>query len=71
MKYWIIEVIQNIDILCNVVFWFLTCLFALGSCIDKGSAFHPKPIVIIIWLIAMVGVIFIPSKEVMVHIFLG
>lgn len=68
MKYWIIEVIQNIDVLCNVVFWFLTFLFVTGLCIDKGSAFHPKPIVIIIWLIAMVGVIFIPSKDVMLNL---
>lgn len=68
MKYWIIEVIENIDVLCNVVFWFLTFLFVTGLCIDKGNTFKPKRIVVIVWVIAMAGVIFIPSKGVMLNL---
>ena len=65
MKQWVIEIIHNVDILCNVAFWISTmALFALSLNGDESAkeiaAFWLK-----VFLVSLFGVVFIPSKEVL------
>ncbi|MDO5058607.1 MAG: hypothetical protein Q4D82_01540 [Neisseria sp.] len=62
MKLWLISIIVSINALCNFVLWFWICYFSLHA-IRKDSI----PIIKGFWrwsmIIALLGVLFIPSKE--------
>ena len=68
MNIWLIEIIHNIDILCNITVF---CLMAyrisyIHACRKLGTeptVSETDLLVRRIWYIALAGVIFIPSKE--------
>ena len=74
MKTWLIEIIHNIDILCNITVF---CLIAyrisyIHACRTLGTeptVSETDLLVRRIWYIALAGVIFIPSKETLKVIF--
>ncbi|MDK4689751.1 hypothetical protein [Kingella negevensis] len=74
MKTWLIEIIHNIDILCNIIIF--TVLAYKLSYIHAYRKYKVEPIlnktdllIRRIWYIALVGLIFIPSKETLQIIF--
>lgn len=68
MKLWLIEIIHNIDIVCNVVFWWMLAFYLIGYSKSRGIALNIGRQALIVWLLALIGVIFIPSKEVLFKI---
>ncbi|MDO4693073.1 MAG: hypothetical protein Q4A62_00380 [Eikenella sp.] len=62
MNLWLIEVIHNLDILCNIVFWLLAAVILV---IPEA---HDNKVILWIWLIALLGVIVIPSEPVLQHL---
>lgn len=62
MNLWLIEVIHNLDILCNIVFWLLAAVILVVP-----QALENK-MILWIWLIALLGVIVIPSERVLQHL---
>ena len=69
MKIWLIEVIHNIDVLCNIVFWFVLAFVWIGYIRSGRQNMMISSRLFKIWLIALIGVIFIPSKEAMYQLF--
>lgn len=68
MKYWLIEIIRNTDILCNIVFFVLTALFVFTS----KTAQQAREYVLTFkrpWLWSFLGVMLIPSKDVLYKLF--
>ncbi len=65
MKQWVIEIIHNVDIFCNVAFWISAmAIFAL-SCSGDESAKEIAGFWLKVFLVSLFGVVFIPSKEVL------
>ncbi|EFC51657.1 MULTISPECIES: hypothetical protein [Neisseria] len=65
MKQWVIEIIHNVDILCNVAFWISAmALFALSLNGDE-SAKEIAGFWLKVFLVSLFGVMVIPSKEVL------
>jgi hypothetical protein len=65
MKQWVIEIIHNVDILCNVVFWISAVVIVFLSLSDDESAKEIAGFWLKVFLVSLFGVVFIPSKEVL------
>ena len=68
MNIWLIEIIHNIDILCNITFFYLMAyrISYIHACRKLGTEPTVSETDLLarrIWYIALAGVIFIPSKE--------
>jgi len=61
MNIWLIDIIRSANLVCNVLFFVLTWIAA--GLISKGRKAEITPLMIGIWIVCLVGVIFIPSKE--------
>lgn len=65
MKYWLIEFIHNVDMLCNIafvtinLFIFVTYLKSENNTLVIGKNIRR------LWFICLIGIILIPSKEVL------
>lgn len=60
MKIWLIDTIRSADLVCNVLFFVMTWIAA--SLISKGRKAEITPLIVEIWIVCLVGVVFIPSK---------
>lgn len=67
MNIWLIDIIRSADLVCNVLFFVMTWIAA--GLISKGRKAEITPLMIGIWIVCLVGVIFIPSKETLKVIF--
>jgi hypothetical protein len=67
MNIWLIDIIRSANLVCNVLFFVLTWIAA--GLISKGRKAEITPLMIGIWIVCLVGVIFIPSKETLKVIF--
>lgn len=68
MNIWLIEIIHNIDIFCNVVFWWLLVFYLMAYAKSPRVSLNIGKKIFRIWLIALTGVIFIPSKSTLYQI---
>lgn len=65
MKYWLIEFIHNVDMLCNIsfatinLFIFVTYLKSENNTLVVGKNIRR------LWFICLIGIILIPSEEVL------
>lgn len=62
MNIWLIEIIHNVDILCNIVFWALLVFYLMAYAKSSTIRLNIGKKTFRIWLIALMGVIFIPSE---------
>lgn len=67
MNIWLIDIIRSADLVCNVLFFVMTWIAA--GLISKGRKAEITPLMVGIWIVCLVGVIFIPSKETLKVIF--
>ena len=67
MNIWLLDIIRSADLVCNVLFFVLTWIAA--GLISKGRKAEITPLMVGIWIVCLVGVIFIPSKETLKVIF--
>ena len=67
MKIWLVDTIRSANLVCNVLFFVMTWIAA--GLISKGRKAEITPLMIGIWIVCLVGVIFIPSKETLKAIF--
>lgn len=67
MNIWLIDITHSADLVCNVLFFVLTWIAA--GLISKGRKAEITPLMIGIWIVCLVGVISIPSKETLKAIF--
>lgn len=62
MKYWLIEVIHNLDGLCNIGFW----LIAIIMLLDYAKSYRLKlvihPRLFYLWVVCALGVLLIPTE---------
>ena len=68
MKLWLIEVIHNIDVFCNIVFWWMLAFYLIGYSKTQNMNLGIGRQALTVWLLAVAGVILIPSKEALVKI---
>lgn len=62
MKYWLIEIIHNMNIICNGIFWFVPLI----TLRDLGITISPE--LSKIWFGSCLGVLFIPSRETLIQL---
>lgn len=62
MNQWLIKIIYNIDILCNLVFWWIPAFVLLAYIKSPGVSLAVDAKMTRIWFVAMAGVIFIPPE---------
>ena len=62
MKIWLISVIHNIDVLCNLVFWWIPAFVLIAYTKIPGRSVGVSQRLAAIWLVALAGVIFIPPE---------
>lgn len=62
MNVWLIDIIHNVDILCNIVFWWMLGFYMLGYAKSRHMHLNIGRKSFVVWLIAVIGVVFIPSK---------
>lgn len=62
MKIWLISVIHNIDVLCNLVFWWVPAFVLIAYTKIPGRSVGVSRRLAAIWLAALAGVIFIPPE---------
>lgn len=60
MKIWLIDTIRSANLVCNVLFFVMTWIAA--GLISKGRKAEITPLMVGIWIVCLVGVVFIPSK---------
>lgn len=60
MKIWLIDIIRSANLVCNVLFFVMTWIAA--GLISKGRKAEITPLMVGIWIVCLVGVVFIPSK---------
>lgn len=67
MKFWLIEIIHNIDMLCNGVFWIITLIVLMGYAKSRSLnvGIHPK--LAFVWSVSALGILLIPSKDALVQ----
>ena len=70
MKIWLIEIIHNVDVLCNVIFWWLLGFAFVSHLKSSSLILNINRRLFMVWLIALMGVLFIPTKEAL-HLMLG
>lgn len=63
MKHWLIEIIHNIDMICNGIFWFIPLFLLIGYSKSGELGLTISYELRNIWFGACLGVLFIPSKE--------
>ena len=62
MNQWLINIIHRIDILCNLVFWWIPAFVLLAYIKSPSMQLAVDGTMIHIWFVAMAGVIFIPPE---------
>ncbi len=62
MNQWLINIIHNIDILCNLVFWWIPAFVLLAYIKSPSMQLAIGRKMARIWFVAMAGVIFIPPE---------
>ncbi|WP_094574583.1 hypothetical protein [Kingella denitrificans] len=62
MKIWLISVIHSIDVLCNLVFWWIPTFVLIAYTKIPGRSVAVSRRLAAIWLAAVAGVIFIPPE---------
>lgn len=65
MKYWLIDFIHNIDITCNVVFFMLNFFIFIAYAKSENNTLVVGKNIRRLWFICLIGIILIPSKEVL------
>ena len=60
MNIWLIDTIRSANLVCNVLFFVMTWIAA--GLISKGRKAEITPLIVEIWIVCLVGVVFIPSK---------
>ena len=65
MKIWLISVIHNIDMLCNLVFWWIPAFVLIAYTKIPGRSVAVSRRLAAIWLAAVAGVIFIPPEVIL------
>lgn len=65
MNQWLINIIHNIDILCNLVFWWIPAFVLLAYIKSPSMQLTIGRKMARIWFVAMAGVIFIPPEVIL------
>lgn len=65
MKYWLIELIHNVDIMCNILFFMLNLLIIIAYAKTEGVALGIGKNIRRLWFACLAGVLLIPSQEVL------
>ena len=65
MKIWLISVIHNIDVLCNLVFLWVPTFVLLAYIKSPGMQLAIGRKMARIWFVALAGVIFIPPEVIL------
>lgn len=69
MKYWLIEFIHNVDLMCNIIFFMLNALILIGYTKTRGVAIVLGKSLRRVWFACAAGVLLIPSQEVLHKLF--
>lgn len=62
MKYWLIEIIHNLDGLCNIGFWFVTIIVLLAYAKNRCLQLVIHRTLLRLWVACALGVLLIPSE---------
>lgn len=62
MKYWLIEIIHNLDGLCNIGFWFIAIILLLAYAKSRSLKLAIHTSLFRLWLACALGVLLIPSE---------
>lgn len=69
MKYWLIELIHNVDIMCNILFFMLNLLIIIAYAKSNSAALVIGKNLRRLWFACLAGVLLIPSQEVLHKLF--
>ena len=69
MKYWLIELIHNVDIMCNILFFMLNLLIIIAYAKTKDVALGIGKNIRRLWFACLAGILLIPSQEVLHKLF--
>lgn len=65
MKYWLIEFIHNVDMLCNITFATINLFIFVTYLKSENNTLVIDKNIRRLWFICLIGIILIPSKEVL------
>ena len=62
MKYWLIEIIHNLDLLCNIGFWFFAIIVLLAYAKSHSLKLLIHTSLFRLWGVCALGVLLIPCE---------
>ena len=65
MKYWLIEFIHNVDMLCNITFATINLFIFVTYLKSENNNLVVSKNIRRLWFTCLIGIILIPSKEVL------